>query len=442
MNINKLKPIPKTILNKLKDADRTYYPEQGEITRLYAYLTTIDKELVKITVAVCTYRSKWFCKQVAVHGINSEEGYSRDIEYNLYGYTIDWHKEIDTKREFNFGNGKWYGTNSKYYDPAARIINLNLLDRMPEYRYSAYKYFYSCNLFKFLKIYKDYPQVEILLKIGLGQFYALSKSILRKTARNKEFRKWLIKNVDVINEQLPNVSDVIAAFNNGYSLEYQKFHKKTKFELSLHCYNNQPIAKLLSNSEVEDLINYLYKKSIPLHNYKDYFYACHQLELDIHDVKILFPRDFTHWHDARIEQLAKKKAMEDEQKKREIYKQFGIIAAKYMPMQWSKDSKYVTILASTPADLIREGDILHHCVGSSNYDMRMAEERSLIFFIREKDNPDQPLYTLEYSISQKKVWQFYGYHNTKPDDEVQHYVYKQWLPYANKQIKKIQNLAA
>ena len=89
MNINKLKPIPKTILKKLKDADRTYYPEQGEITRLYAYLTTIDKELVKITVAVCTYRSKWFCKQVAVHGINSEEGYSSDIEYNLYGYTID-----------------------------------------------------------------------------------------------------------------------------------------------------------------------------------------------------------------------------------------------------------------------------------------------------------------------------------------------------------------
>lgn len=108
-----------------------------------------------------------------------------------------------------------------------------------------------------------------------------------------------------------------------------------------------------------------------------------------------------------------------------------------MPLQHNKRSAYICVIAQTPADLIHEGEPLHHCVGRMCYDLRMANEESLIFFIRTKAHPEKPFVTLEYSLKTHKVLQCYGIHNSKPNDETLHYVNKIWLPYANKTIKQI-----
>ena len=76
-----------------------------------------------------------------------------------------------------------------------------------------------------------------------------------------------------------------------------------------------------------------------------------------------------------------------------------------------------------------------------NYDIRIAKEESLIFFVRAKDRPDTPFVTLEYSLKTHKVLQCYANRNTKPSDDVLHYVNKVWLPYANKHLKQIQAAA-
>ena len=68
---------------------------------------------------------------------------------------------------------------------------------------------------------------------------------------------------------------------------------------------------------------------------------------------------------------------------------------------------------------------------------KMIREDSLIFFIRAKATPDKPLVTVEYSPSKKKVLQCYGDGDTKPSDEILHFVNKQWLPFANRQIKRL-----
>ena len=57
---------------------------------------------------------------------------------------------------------------------------------------------------------------------------------------------------------------------------------------------------------------------------------------------------------------------------------------------------------------------MHHCVGRMNYDIRFAQEESLIFFVRMKEQPDKPLVTLEYSLKTHRVLQCYASHNTKP----------------------------
>ena len=58
-------------------------------------------------------------------------------------------------------------------------------------------------------------------------------------------------------------------------------------------------------------------------------------------------------------------------------------------------------------------------------------------FTTKIEELDKPFVTLEYSLKSKKVLQCYAYKNTKPEEKVLEFVNKKWLPYANKQLKKI-----
>ena len=76
-----IRPIPKYILKAIMKKDKQFYPSPTGANRFYAYLAVWKKELVKITVAVKHYNRKWYCKQVAVHGLRSERCFVKDLEY-------------------------------------------------------------------------------------------------------------------------------------------------------------------------------------------------------------------------------------------------------------------------------------------------------------------------------------------------------------------------
>ena len=59
MLIEKIKPIPKYIAEKIKKLDDKMNREKPGVTRYYSYLTKNDGELVKVTVAVKYYRKQW-----------------------------------------------------------------------------------------------------------------------------------------------------------------------------------------------------------------------------------------------------------------------------------------------------------------------------------------------------------------------------------------------
>ena len=131
------------------------------------------------------------------------------------------------------------------------------------------------------------------------------------------------------------------------------------------------------------------------------------------------------------------KAERDRKAREELYNKFTIVSNKYSSLQKLKGNMYVAIIPTSPADLIQEGDILHHCVGRMNYDAKFSREETLIFFIRDIQNIKQPLVTIEYSLREHKVLQCYGDHDTKPNEQIENFVFKQWLPYANRKLKKI-----
>ena len=117
LDVNYIKPIPKTIIASIKREDKKHYPAPCGNTRCYSYLATWHKELVKITVAVKHYKKRWYCKQVAVHGLRSENALVKDVEYfTIAGYVVGWYDIKACARQNCWEDGKWYSCNRKYFD--------------------------------------------------------------------------------------------------------------------------------------------------------------------------------------------------------------------------------------------------------------------------------------------------------------------------------------
>ena len=148
-------------------------------------------ELVKVTVAVKHYRKKWFCKPIAWHGIHSDKCFVKDIEYcgfAGFGFRIGWYEESLQPYRRWFERGICYA-DDKYYDPWAEIVNLEFVEKFPEYKYSAYKLFRGVNLLKYLRYYEQYPQLEMLMKLGFEKI-AMSVTILKRVGKDKNFCRW------------------------------------------------------------------------------------------------------------------------------------------------------------------------------------------------------------------------------------------------------------
>ena len=84
-----------------------------------------------------------------------------------------------------------------------------------------------------------------------------------------------------------------------------------------------------------------------------------------------------------------------------------------------------------------EGHTLHHCV--STYAEKHFKGQTTIFFIRRKDEPSSPYYTLEYHDG--RVIQCRTVYNGAQTDEVKAFI-AEWEKYIlNTQINKIKEIA-
>ena len=353
-------------------------------------------------------------------------------------YRVGWYDE-GIKYPYNmrpfYNDGRWYPVGFKYYNPWTHTINPQFALSLPEFRYSAVDIQNPSCIITYLRTYLKYPQVEYLVKAGLGK-YVGSTMILKKIGSDKGFRKWLMAQREELRAHHYYVDVVLRGYKTGKPLETLQSYREAKINLR----NNNtlaPIRELFKGAEREKFFDYISEQNTNANTYLDYLKACNYLGLDMSLPKNRFPHDFKRWHDMRIDQYATARAEADRKVRQELYDKFAAIAEKYLPLEYNKRSAFICTIAHSPADLIREGELLDHCVGRMNYDQRFIREESLIFFVRTKEQPDTPLVTLEYSLSEHKVLQCYGEHDHKPSDDVLHYVNKVWLPYANRTIKKL-----
>lgn len=427
----KIKPIPKSIIAEIKKRETKI---DGH-TRYYAYLTTNDRELVKVTVAVKHKGNQLYYKQCAIHGLNSTECFVKDMCYTcMGGYQVGWYAEGLTKYANWYEDDIWGTADDKYFNVYAPILNIEYLARYDKYKYSAYDLYSGCDILQYLRLYEEYPQTEYLVKFGLSQ-YVKYKQLLKKIAKDKKFQKWLFNNHFLLNGSLYYVSTIIKAYEENKPLEviqaYEEKRKQINADKSL-----KPIREMFGKN-IYKYIDYIGKQKINNRLYLDYLNACNYLGLDMSQEKNSMPHDFMYWHDVRIDEYHTAKALKDAEEKKSLYDKFSKVAEKYSSLQYTENGAYMIVIAKSPDELIKEGEKLSHCVGRMNYDQKFAREESLIFFVRTKENPTEPFVTVEYSLKGKKILQCYAKGNSTPDANVTTYINSIWTPYANKVLKKM-----
>ena len=72
---------------------------------------------------------------------------------------------------------------------------------------------------------------------------------------------------------------------------------------------------------------------------------------------------------------------------------------------------------------------MHHCVGSSTYVEGHRKGQTTIVFVREKEYPNTPFFTLEFKNGQ--INQLRGKHNKAASKEVKQAT-ERWLEWTNK----------
>ena len=94
MKMENIKPTPKYIVERIKKLYIKKIKKPTKQVRFYSYLTKNDRELVKVTVAVRNNRNDWHYKQVAVHGIDSDKCFVKDmVRFFMGTLAVGWYEE-------------------------------------------------------------------------------------------------------------------------------------------------------------------------------------------------------------------------------------------------------------------------------------------------------------------------------------------------------------
>ena len=117
---------------------------------------------------------------------------------------------------------------------------------------------------------------------------------------------------------------------------------------------------------------------------------------------VKYPKNFrTEFHKVQIEYTARKASIDKQR--------FFRLHIEHENLKYENDDFLITI-PKEPSDIEEEANILGHCVRT--YIKPMTEGRTLILFLRKKDEPEIPYVTLE--VKNNVLKQAYGTHDSKP----------------------------
>lgn len=272
--------------------------------------------------------------------------------------------------------------------------------------------------------YRKYPFIEQLLKVG---FYRMVQEFLEDSmAQDTDLNKGCnsILGTLGINKYQYNMLRKVGdpSLRDLEILRYKPDLKWEEFSTLRYVRDNgyvnmyKKYIDLMQYTTLHKLCKYISTQKIThSQDYFDYAGWLEKMDYDMRNEFNLFPKDFINAHDEMSKQYIKFK---DKQAIEET-KRFNHLLAKLKKETEEAEAMKLDIaglfirLPNRLEELKAEGEALHHCVGTYMEKVRKGE--TMIFFIRKKEEPDKPFYTLEWK---GKVIQCRGSHNCDMTPEV------------------------
>lgn len=128
----------------------------------------------------------------------------------------------------------------------------------------------------------------------------------------------------------------------------------------------------------------------------------------------LWPSDLRRVHDRLVEM---QRAMQREADAAVYAEGFREVKEEYGSLEWT-DGELAIFLPMNNGELIREGDVLRHCVGG--YGKRHISRKDVIWFVRKYRRPERSYYTLDINMVEGREVQLHGYGNERHGEHKQY----------------------
>lgn len=292
----------------------------------------------------------------------------------------------------------------------------------------------------FLSAYIKRPKIEHLIKMKLyrlvsGIIYGgYSYSALQAINFNGENMRAIL-GIDrpyfpLLRELNPSI-DQLHLIRQLLQADHKPSTEQIKWFIASKISNADAAKELLAHMSVHKLQRYVeqqfapedeaalkrvdyYKMNTLITDYHDYLCMCKELQYDVKNSFILFPRELKAAHDSVAKALKDKRTAEHEK----------AIAGSFD--EWQKRYQYqskelMMIPPHSAKEIVDEGAALHHCVRL--YVKNVAEKKSVILFVRSVDEPDKSLCTVE--VKDGQVTQARGFDNEEPPAQITAFI-EQW----------------
>lgn len=281
-----------------------------------------------------------------------------------------------------------------------------------------------------LTFYSKYPNIEILWETGFGklatEIYDIKEIPQYVNLKSNNIKKILgvetklelecLRESDINKRDLYYYKSFKKAFSelsaNQCAEGYEKYGDSVRELLSIKSYAPQLTFKQIDNylKKQTEIARLACGRAFPserdmLIMWRDMLILAMKLHYDMADSIVVRPKNLVEVHNrlATLDANAKQNIKNETTQER-----FSELVHKYQPLQFSRYGLQV-VIPQKYGDIISEGAILSHCVGSYADDYFRGD--TIILFIRRKEAPETPYYTMEVNIETAEIVQFYGYKN-------------------------------
>lgn len=173
------------------------------------------------------------------------------------------------------------------------------------------------------------------------------------------------------------------------------------------------------------------------HIYNDYLDMCVKLNMDTKSNFVLFPKDLKSAHDMNVEIITERQNQKTYAQHNSKYAAIKQMHGHLDAMFGFEDDEYLIRPPVDAAEIVMEGQKLHHCVGGGTYSKRMVDGEIAILFIRKKKEPEKPFYTVEVDMKNYRIIQCHGFKNQDKDKNSINEFVNEWKKKVLKHLEEI-----